>query len=139
MAGSLNKVMLIGNVTKDVELKTIKTGNNVVAFSIATNREWKDQNGSKQEQAEFHNIVAWGKLAEICGKFLKKGQKCYIEGRLQTRRWETEDGKGRQQTEIVADTMIMLNRPNTTRHPDMGGIESVDNPDNEISLDDIPM
>lgn len=140
MAGSVNKAILIGNVTKDVELKKLDSGNSVVAFSIATNRQWKDQNGDKKEQPEFHNIVAWGKLAEICAQYLKKGLKVYIEGRLQTREWEAQDGSKRRQTEIVATEMHMLSRKdgNTTRHEDMGGIETVDGPSEDIKLDDVP-
>lgn len=141
MAGSLNKVTLIGNMTKDVELKKMPSGNSVVSFSLATNREWKDQSGEKQSQPEFHNIVAWGKLAEICANCLKKGMKVYIEGRLQTREWESQDGSKRRQTEIVANEMIMLDRKQSgsvTVNEDMGGIESVDAPDDSISEQDLP-
>ncbi|NIA02145.1 MAG: single-stranded DNA-binding protein [Nitrospirae bacterium] len=105
---SLNKVQLIGNLTRDPELKQIPGGQVVVSFGLATNFTWKDQSGEKQSKAEFHNIVAWRKLAEICGQYLKKGSKVYIEGRLQTRDWEGEDGVKRYRTEITADNMIML-------------------------------
>ncbi len=108
MAMSLNKVQLIGNLTRDPELKQIPGGQVVVSFGLATNFTWKDQSGEKQSKAEFHNIVAWRKLAEICGQYLKKGSKIYIEGRLQTRDWEGEDGVKRYRTEITADNMIML-------------------------------
>ncbi|MEA2064896.1 MAG: single-stranded DNA-binding protein [Patescibacteria group bacterium] len=105
----LNKVMLIGNVTRDPELKTIPSGQQVASFSIATNLTWVDKNsGQKQSKAEFHNIVVWRKLAEICGQYLKKGSKIYIEGRLQTRDWVGQDGVKRYRTEIVGDNMIML-------------------------------
>lgn len=108
MAMSLNKVQLIGNLTRDPELKQIPGGQVVVSFGMATNFTWKDQSGERQSKAEFHNIVAWRKLAEICGQYLKKGSKVYIEGRLQTRDWEGEDGTKRYRTEITADNMIML-------------------------------
>lgn len=110
MAMSLNKVQLIGNLTRDPEMRQIPGGQVVTSFSIATNFSWTDQTGNKQDRTEFHNIVAWRKLAEICGQYLKKGGKCYIEGRLQTRSWEAEDGSKKYRTEIVADNMIMLDR-----------------------------
>ena len=106
----LNKAMIIGNLTRDPEIRTTNGGQNVASFGIATNRAWKDASGQKQEKAEFHNIGAWGKLADICGQYLNKGKKVYIEGRLQTRDWEAQDGTKRQRTEIVADNMIMLSR-----------------------------
>lgn len=108
MAMSLNRVQLIGNLTRDPEMKQIPGGQVVTTFSIATNLTWTDQSGQKQNKAEYHNIVAWRKLAEICGQYLKKGSKIFIEGRLQTRDWEGEDGVKRYRTEIVADNMIML-------------------------------
>lgn len=110
MAMSLNKVQLIGNLTRDPEMKQIPGGQVVSTFGIATNLTWTDSSGQKQTKVEFHNIVAWRKLAEICGQYLKKGSKCYIEGRLQTRDWEGEDGVKRYRTEIVADNMIMLDK-----------------------------
>lgn len=110
MAMSLNRVQLIGNLTRDPELKQIPGGQSVASFGVATNFTWTDQSGNKQEKAEFHNIVAWRKLAEICGQYLKKGSKIFVEGRLQTRDWEGEDGVKRYRTEIVADNMIMLDR-----------------------------
>jgi single-strand DNA-binding protein len=106
----LNRAMIIGNVTRDPELRTTSSGQTVASFGVATNHAWKDASGNKQEKAEFHNIVAWGKLAEICGQYLTKGRKIYIEGRIQTREWEGQDGQRRQRTEIVAENMIMLER-----------------------------
>lgn len=106
----LNKAMIIGNMTRDPEMRTTPNGQNVCSFSLATNRAWTDASGQKQEQAEFHNIVAWGKLAEICGQYLTKGRKVFVEGRIQTREWEAKDGTKRQRTEIVADNMIILDR-----------------------------
>jgi len=107
MSKSLNKVQLIGNLGKDPELKYTSAGIAVATFSIATSDSWKDQEGNMQERTEWHNIVAWRKLAEICGEWLKKGKRVYIEGKLQTRNYE-KDGVKRYITEIVADQMIML-------------------------------
>ena len=97
----LNKAQVIGNVTQDIELKQTPNGQNVTSFSIATNRNWTDASGTRQEQTEFHNVVLWGKLAEIAGEYVTKGQKLYLEGRLQTRNWEAQDGSKRYRTEIV--------------------------------------
>ncbi len=111
MAKSLNKVQLIGNLGKDPELRYTSSGVAVATFSIATSDSWKDQEGNQQERTEWHNIVAWRKLAEICGEWLKKGRRVYIEGRLQTRSYE-KDGVKKYITEIVADDMIMLDGGN---------------------------
>lgn len=105
-ARSLNKVMLIGNLTRDPELRYTPQGTAVCTFGLATNREWVDASGQKQEGAEFHNIVAWTKLAEICSQLLFKGRKCYVSGRLQTRSWQGQDGAERSKTEVVIDEMI---------------------------------
>lgn len=105
---NLNKAMIIGNVTRDPELRTTQNGTNVTSFSVATNSIWTDASGQKQERAEFHNVVAWKKLAEICAQYLHKGSKVYIEGRLQTRSWDDQTGNKRYTTEIVTDNMIML-------------------------------
>ena len=107
---NLNKAMLIGNLTRDPEVRTAPSGTQVASFSIATNFVWKDQAGQRQEKAEFHNIVAWRKLAEICGQYLKKGSKIYVEGRMQTRDWTGPDGVKKYRTEIIAENMIMLDR-----------------------------
>lgn len=109
MAKSLNKVLLIGNLGKDPEIRYTPGGVPVATFTIATNESWKDQEGNLQERTEWHNIVAWRKLAEICGEWLKKGKKVYIEGRIQTRSYDDKNtGAKRYITEIVADNMIML-------------------------------
>jgi len=108
---SVNKVILVGNLGADPELRYTNTGTAVANFRIATNDQWTDKNGEKQERAEWHQIVAWGKLGEICGKYLKKGRPVYVEGRLQTRSWEDQQGNKRYTTEIVAQTMQMLGRP----------------------------
>jgi len=104
--------MIIGNLTRDPEVRTTNNGQQVASFGVATNHVWTDSSGQKQEKAEFHNIVAWGKLADICGQYLAKGRKVYIEGRLQTREWQGQDGAKRNRTEIVAENMIMLDRGN---------------------------
>lgn len=114
MARGLNKVQLIGNVTRDPELKYTPSGSAVCTLSVATNRDWKDESGKKVEEVEFHRIVAWSKLAEICGQYLKKGSKVYIEGRLQTRKWQTKEGEDRYTTEIVANEMMMLDSKGST-------------------------
>jgi single-strand DNA-binding protein len=107
----LNKVMIIGRLTRDPEIRTTPNGANVASFSVATSFNWTNQQGQKQEQTEFHNVVAWRKLAEIVGQYLKKGSQVYIEGRLQTRSWDdASSGQKRYRTEIVADNMIMLGR-----------------------------
>ena len=108
MAMSLNKAQLIGNLTRDPEVRQTPNGTTVATFTVATNFTWKDQSGQKQEKAEFHNIVAWGKLAEICGQYLTKGRKVFLEGRIQTRDWEGDDGVKRYKTEVIAENMIML-------------------------------
>ena len=110
----LNKAMIIGRLTRDPEIRTTPGGATVASFSVATNYVWTNQSGQKQEQVEFHNVVAWRKLAEIIGQYLKKGSQVYIEGRLQTRSWEGNDGQKRNRTEIVADNMIMLGSRSTS-------------------------
>lgn len=104
----LNKAMIIGRLTRDPETRTIPSGQTVASFSLATNRVWTDKAGQKQESVEYHNIVVWRKLAEICSQYLRKGSKIYIEGRLQTSSWDGQDGIKRYRTEIVANNMIML-------------------------------
>ncbi len=121
MAGkSLNKVLLIGNLGKDPELSYTASGIAVAKFSIATNERWKDNEGNFQERTEWHNVIAWRKLAEICGQYLKKGSKVYVEGKLQTRSWDDKNtGQKRYATEVVADDLIMLDGRGAPA--DMGG------------------
>lgn len=107
---NLNRATIIGNLTRDPETRTTPAGQTVTSFGVATSSSWKDASGQKQERVEFHNIVAWGKLAEICQQFLGKGRKVYVEGRLQTREWTGNDNVKRNRTEIVADNMIMLDK-----------------------------
>ena len=104
----LNKVMLIGNHTRDPEMKYTTSGANVTTFGLATNKSWKDPSGELKELAEFHNIVAWNKLAEICQQLLAKGMKVYVEGSLNTRSWEGDDGQKRYRTEVRITDMILL-------------------------------
>ena len=111
---SLNRATIIGNLTRDPELRSTPSGTSVCSFGIATNRSWKDQQGQKQEEVEYHSVVAWGKLAEICSQYLGKGKKVYVEGRLRTRDWEGQDGAKRTRTEIIIENMIMLSGPGGT-------------------------
>ncbi|MDA1169409.1 MAG: single-stranded DNA-binding protein [bacterium] len=105
----LNKVMIIGRLTRDPEARTTPQGTPITSFSIATGRVWKDQNGVQQEKTEFHNVVAWRRLAEITAQYLAKGRQIYIEGYLQTQSWDDKtSGQKRYRTEIVAENMIML-------------------------------
>jgi single-strand DNA-binding protein len=107
---SLNKVMLIGNLTRDPNLRFTPNGTAICSFGIATNRSWAPADGGERvEKAEFHNIVAWSKLAEICGQLLHKGDKVYVDGRIQNREWKTDEGEDKRITEIVIDNMMLLN------------------------------
>ena len=109
---SLNRATIIGNLTRDPELRYTPNGSAVASFAVATNRSYVDrESGEKKDSVEYHDVVTWGKLAEICGQILAKGRKVYIEGRLQTRQWEGQDGVRRQKTEIVAENMLVLDRP----------------------------
>jgi len=107
---SINKVILIGNLTRDPELRQTPNGQNVVTFGLATNREWVTRDGRKQSLTEYHDLVAWANLAEICAKYLKKGKLVYIEGYLKTRSWDTPEGIRKFKTEIVVQDMIMLDK-----------------------------
>ena len=143
----LNKAQVIGNITQDIELKQTPNGQNVCSFSVATNRNWTDSSGMKQEQAEFHNIVLWAKLAEIAGQYLSKWQKVFIEGRLQTRSWEAQDGTKRYRTEIVGENLIMLggkddnktfNSDSTPGNSSAAVNRKSPKQEEEISVEDIP-
>ncbi len=118
MARGVNKVILIGNSGADPELRYTPGGTAVSNFSIATNESWTDSSGEKQERTEWHRIVVWGRLAEICNQYLRKGSKVYIEGKLQTRSWEGQDGVKRYTTEVVARDMQLLDS-----RGDMGGMD----------------
>lgn len=145
---SLNRATILGNVTRDPELRQTTSGQQVCSFSVATNRSWTDASGAKQEQAEFHNVVVWAKLAEIVGAYVKKGSKIYVEGRIQTRDWQGQDGVKRYRTEIVADNVIILDRASGGGSGMGGGsamrapaaLQPKDDPSvvEEIRVEDIP-
>lgn len=146
---NLNKVMLIGNVTRDPEIRKTPNGQTVASVGLATNRRWKDQSGQRQEQVEYHNIVVWRKLAEIVGQYVKKGSKIYIEGRLQTRSWDDQSGTKKYKTEIVAENLIMLDKAGTNTGADIATAPSPANSNEgeqpassqsepEINVEDIP-
>ncbi|HPL01708.1 MAG TPA: single-stranded DNA-binding protein [bacterium] len=147
---SLNRAMIIGNATRDPEMRYTPNGQAVTSFGVATNRRWTDRNtGEMQEQVEFHDITAWGKLAENISQIVKKGAPVYVEGRLQTRSWEGQDGAKRQKTEIIADNIIALSsrggRSNDEENPieeiandkKVGGKKAKDE-ETEIDIEDIP-
>lgn len=108
MAGGVNKVILIGNLGADPEVRFTPGGQAVANFRIATSESWTDKNGQKQERTEWHRIVVWGKLAELCGEYLKKGRQCYVEGRLQTREWTDKENRKNYTTEVVANAVTFL-------------------------------
>lgn len=128
----LNKAMIIGRVTKTPELRSTPSGQNVTTFNVATNRSYTDSSGQKQEKVEFHSVVAWGKLAEICSQYLTKGRRVYIEGRIQTRDWVGQDGLRRYSTEIISENMIMLDAPSGAAHAAPGRLESSANTDSNF-------
>ncbi|MDP3917963.1 MAG: single-stranded DNA-binding protein [Candidatus Woesebacteria bacterium] len=151
MAKSLNKVQLIGNTTADPELKYTPTGAAVCNFSVATNRQWTTDTGEKKDEADFHRLVAWNKLAEICGQLLKKGRKVYVEGRLSTRSWQDKDGQTKYMTEVVLSDMILLDsKPvgesmesesqefNVPENPPADAVEVKKSKNEEKTSDDIP-
>lgn len=152
----LNKVFIAGNLTRDPELKALPSGANVASFGVATNRTWRDQNGEKKEATEFHNIVVFGRQAETCAQYLKKGQQVLVEGRLQTRSWE-KDGAKQYRTEIVADrvqfgsksgsmgggearggAMNQEKASDPSTNSGLGKSTDIEYPAEEISPDDIP-
>jgi len=147
----LNKVFIIGNLTRDPELKTIPSGTAVTTFSLATNRVWTDKNGAKQEGTDYHNIVVFGRQAETVAQYLKKGSSALVEGRLTTRRWEGADGVKKYRTEIIADRIQFGPRkfqgtdeaghsspPKAAGNGSKEEINTIEYPDEEINPDDIP-
>jgi len=143
----LNKAQIIGRITQDLELKQTPNGQNVLSFSVATNRNWTDASGTRQEQVEFHNVVLWGKLAEIANQYLKKWSKLFLEWRIQTRSWEAQDGTKRYKTEIVWENMIMLDgrpnsdefsKPSTSSNSTPAVKKTSPKKEEEISIEDIP-
>lgn len=145
----INKVIIVGRLTADPEVRTTPSGISVASFSVATNFVYKNQEGQKVEQVEYHNVVLWRKLAEIAGQYLKKGRRVLVEGRLQTRSWESNDGTKRNKTEIVADNFIMLDsmggagalQQTASQPPESPAAESAPKSpasSEEISVEDIP-
>ena len=138
---SVNKVILIGNLGSDPETRTMPSGGMVANFSIATSERWTSKDGNKEEKTEWHRIVVFRKLAEICNEYLFKGKQVYIEGRLQTRKWEDRDGNMRYTTEVVADQMLMLGRRDseTTQNSfERSEFQYPPEPDIKDDLGDIP-
>lgn len=145
----LNKVIIIGNLTRDPELKALPSGVQVTNIGVATNRTWKDKEGNKQESVEFHNVVAFGRTAEIINQYLKKGSSVLIEGRLQTRSWDDkETGKKMYRTEIITESMQLGPRRDgegapandipQTEQPAPAEVKTVEYPEEEINPEDIP-
>jgi single-strand DNA-binding protein len=134
---SLNLAQIIGNMTRDPELRQTKTGQAVCSFGVATNRKWKDASGQMKEEAEFHNIVCWGKLAEIVNQYLKKGAKVFFSGRLQTKTWEDDAGVKHYRTEIIAQDMIMLGGRGEGSAPNVAGKGAMAG-EEEVSAEDLP-
>jgi single-strand DNA-binding protein len=160
----LNKVFIIGNLTRDPELKALPTGNKVASISMATNRVWKDQSGARQEATEYHNVVAFGRQAENLAQYSRKGSSLFVEGRIQTRSWDGQDGKKNYRTEIIIDNFQFgpkaggfaegsnsgtnASRPSPTSSGISDGeapqksapadLDTIEYPDEEINLEDIP-
>ena len=148
----INKVTLLGNLTRDPELKTIPSGSKVASFSLATNRTWKNQNGMKQEEVEYHNVVAFGKPAEIIAQYSKKGSSLFVEGRLKTRSWDDPSGVKKYRTEIVLDNFQFGPKASGTPNPQSNSsenqtnskenmnddLESIEYPDDDVNTEDIP-
>ncbi|MFA6897010.1 MAG: single-stranded DNA-binding protein [Patescibacteria group bacterium] len=153
---NFNKAIIIGRVTKDPEVRTTPSGQSVATLSVATNRVWNSNSGERQEKTEFHNVVAWGKLAEICGQYLVKGQEVMFEGRMETRTWEGQDGQKRSRTEIIAENMQMGAKSRGTgdsgnyakpagstsapqeNHSESAPAKESENFEEEIRIEDIP-
>lgn len=148
MSYSLNRAMVLGNITRDPETRTTASGQSVVSFSVATSRRWKDrQTNEMREATEFHSIVAWGPLATTVGTYCRKGSKVYVDGRLQTRSWDDPSGQKKYRTEIVADNLILLDPKGSGPNANAASNEApAGNPtkaeptptEEEINIDDIP-
>jgi single-strand DNA-binding protein len=126
--GSVNKVILIGNLGKDPELRTTPQGTSLARFSVATTSVWKDSSGAKKEKTEWHDVVAWERLAQICGEYLHKGKQVYVEGSLQTRSWEDQNGQKRYKTEIKANNVVMLGSRDASRAGAGAGADAAPGP-----------
>ena len=136
MSRGINKVILIGNLGSDPEIKISASGTTIANFTLATNERWKNSEGVQQEQTEWHRVVAFGRLAEICGEYLRKGRQVYIEGRLQTRNWEDKEGNKRYTTEIVLRDMQMLGTKGDPGIEEIPPSESSPQPDKASTEDD---
>jgi single-strand DNA-binding protein len=149
----LNRALVIGNLTRDPELKSLPSGIQVTSFSVATNRVWKDKNGAKQESTDYHNIVVFGRQAETAAQYLRKGSNVLVEGRMQTRSWDATDGSKKYRTEIVADRVQFGPRPGgapsgsgtpapaagkSEDHNDAPPMDTIEYPEENINIDDIP-
>jgi len=134
----VNRVFLIGRLGRDPEIRHTTSGSAVANFSIATDERWTDSEGNRQTRTEWHNIVAWRKLAEICGQYLRKGRLVFIEGRIQTREWDDRDGNKRRTTEIVASNMQMLGGRGDADEPSRPQDQQQNNMEIGITDDDIP-
>ncbi len=143
----LNKAIIIGNLTRDPELKALPSGSQVTSFSLATNRVWKDKNGAKQESVDYHNIVVFGRQAETVAQYLKKGSSALIEGRMQTRSWDAPDGTKKYRTEVIADRVQFGPRREGGGAPVSGAkggekkaeeIDTIEYPQEDINPDEIP-
>lgn len=147
----INKAIIYGNLTRDPELKSLPSGAQVCEFSVATNRVWKDKNGARQESTDYHNVVVFGRQAELVKQYLNKGSGVFVEGRLQTRSWDAQDGSKRYRTEIIADRIQFgpksggasgsYNKPTDNsgnNNPKEDKAPSIDYPEEEINADDIP-
>lgn len=141
---NLNKVFILGRLTADPQLRTTPTGQNVTSFGVATNRVWNDKNGQKQEATEFHNVVVWGRQAEVASRFLTKGSLVLIEGRLQTRSWEDKQGQKRYTTEVISERMQLGPRPagaassNRTANAPASEIPTIEIDGEGIKEEDLP-
>jgi single-strand DNA-binding protein len=135
---NLNKAFILGNLTRDPEMRQTSSGQNVATFGVATNRMWKDQSGNKQTQTEFHNIVVWGRLAEIASQYLAKGRLVFIEGRLTTRSWQDQQGQKKYRTEVVAENMQLGPRPTSVQNAAPMPIQNSPEVLPEVQLDDSP-
>ncbi len=129
MSRGLNKVMIIGNLGRDPEMRFTPSGKPVTSFSVAVSRTWSSPDGERHEETEWFNVVAWGKLAETCKQYLLKGQQVYVEGRLQTRRWEDQEGRKHSSVEVVADRMLILgSRPHVEGAPQDASLDDEEFP-----------
>ena len=144
----LNKVMLIGNLTRDPELRSLPSGIKVCSFSLATNRVWKDKNGARQESADYHNVVVFVRQAETVAQYMKKGSSMLVEGRMQTRSWDDKDGVKKYRTEVIADRTQFGPRgsggegasstKSATKETNSGDLDTIEYPEEDINPEDIP-